>query len=113
MEAKSKLGSPEALCLRPRRSMSRPSSCEADTDVRHRIDTAAIEPQPPRRAQKSWRLADAIAAIAVKQCRILPVQLGAFLAHNIDGHLRAVLGGRELTHHFDVGKGDGRGDLER
>ena len=65
---------------------------------------------PPRSNQsrrvksKLRRHADAVTAVAVKQRRIVAVELRSFAAHDVERDFCAVLRGRELPRHFDVGE---------
>ena len=49
----------------------------AASNIRHHIDAAAIEPESAREI-KIRRHADSVAAVAVKQCRVLPVPFHSF-----------------------------------
>jgi hypothetical protein len=72
----------------------------AAPDIGDGVDAAGIEPEPPGRAEKRRRLADAVAAITVEQRGIPAVELRGFFHDHIDGNFRAVLRGRENARHF-------------
>ena len=75
----------------------------AASNIRHDVDAAAIEPKPPRKI-KIGRHADAVAAVAVEQRRILSVALRSFSGNDVERNFGAILRRRELAPHFDVGK---------
>ena len=84
----------------------------AAADDRDRINPAAVEPSPRARAQKAWPHADAVAAIAVEDGRVVAVEHGALLADDIDRHLGAVLRRRRLDRHLHVIEAVGSGISE-
>ena len=62
----------------------------AASNIRHHINAAAIEPEPARKIEIR-RHADAVAAVAVKQRRVLPVPFHSFPENDVERNLRAVL----------------------
>src|SRR5712671_6723079 len=72
----------------------------ASANVRHNKNAAAVEPKPAREVEIRLH-ADAVAAIAIKQRRIVTVELCAFSANDVQRDFRAVLRRRELPRHFD------------
>ena len=75
----------------------------ASANVRHDKNAATVEPKPAREVEIRLH-ADAVAAVAIKQRRIVTVELYAFAANDVQRDFRAVLRYRELPRHFDVGK---------
>src|SRR4029453_13756298 len=55
----------------------------AASNVCHHVHATAIEPEPPRKIEIR-RHADAIAATAVKQRRILPIPLHSFSENDVE-----------------------------
>src|SRR5882762_8242480 len=53
------------------------------SNIRHDINAAAIEPKPSRKI-KIWRHTDSVAAVAVKQRRVLSVTLHSFSKNDIE-----------------------------
>src|SRR6266576_3660128 len=68
-------------------SLIRYSSAAAN--VCDHIDAAAIEPEPPRKIE-TRRHADSVAAVCIKQRRILPITLRSFPEENIQRDFCAV-----------------------
>src|SRR5262249_48170656 len=62
----------------------------AASNVRHYIHPAMIEPKPARKIE-IWGHAKSIAAVAVEQCRVLPVSLHSFAENDVERNFRAVL----------------------
>src|SRR5436190_23939517 len=75
----------------------------AASNVRYHINPAAIEPEPASKVEIR-RHADAVATIAVKQRRILPVPFHSFPKNDVEWNLAAVFRSCELTRHLDIGK---------
>ena len=80
----------------------------ATANVCHHIDTAAIEPETPGEIEARLH-ADAIPAIGVEQGGILAVLFGPLPADDVQRNFGSIFGSRQLTGHFDVRKGNGRG----
>ena len=62
----------------------------ATADICHHMDAAAIEPKPTREIEIR-RDADSVAAIAVKQRRVLPVAFHSFTKNDVERNFCAVL----------------------
>ena len=54
----------------------------AASNVRHHIDAAVIEPQPPRKVEIR-RHTDAVTAVAIKQRRVLPIPFHSFPENDV------------------------------
>src|SRR5438874_12268497 len=61
----------------------------AATNIGHHIDAAAIEPKASRKI-KTRRHADPVAAVSVKQRRIMSVTLHSFLENDVERNFCAV-----------------------
>ena len=75
----------------------------ATADVCHDVNAAAIKPEPTREIE-AGRHADAVATVAVKQRRIIPIKVRSFSPNDVERNFCAVFGGCEVTRHFDVCK---------
>ena len=73
----------------------------APAQVRDRIHAARVEPHAATQ-REGRRKADAVAAVAVENRRIVSVELRVLALDDVDGNLRPVLAHREFPHRLHV-----------
>src|SRR6266446_1021244 len=73
----------------------------AAAQVGHYEHPAGLKPDATGRIE-AGRQIDAIAAIAVKESRVVAIELEALFAQDVERHFSAIFGGGEFAHHFDV-----------
>src|SRR5207245_11098215 len=73
----------------------------AAAEVGDGVDTALFQPHPADEVEPR-HLAAAVAAVAIKDGRVLAVELGSFFANDVECDTRAVFRHGELANHLAI-----------